>query len=200
VARLTRRLRRGTAAKAGPRRRTAVLVDLEPNHDRRIVAVWFVRRSATQGFQSTHPLLRPRPTQFDIACLDRALLARSGCLSVGDVATQGTSSSRHKSSLQSQWLQILRFGVTTIPAYRHTTTRARESPYPDANQCAGVPSERTTGSSNLAYIQHPMKPSPNRKSRSGAFLEAGGPAEKTSRLTNIRPTSERYSRSGWYCK
>jgi hypothetical protein len=68
--RLTRRLRRGTCREGRSRgRRTAVLVDLEPNHDRQNYG-GLVRAQVgpPQGFQSTPPLLRPRPTQFDIAC------------------------------------------------------------------------------------------------------------------------------------
>jgi hypothetical protein len=58
--RLTRRLRRGTCREGRSRgRRTAVLVDLEPNHDRQNYG-GLVRAQVgpPQGFLSTHPVAK----------------------------------------------------------------------------------------------------------------------------------------------
>jgi hypothetical protein len=72
VARLMRRLRRGTCREGRPRgRRTAVLVDLEPNHDRQNCG-GLVRAQVgpPQGFQSTHPVAQ---AEADAVRLDKKM-------------------------------------------------------------------------------------------------------------------------------
>src|ERR1039457_6664070 len=60
VTRLTRHLRRGTCFRGRSRgRRTAVLVDLEPNHDRQnCCGLVRAQVGPPQGFLSTHPVAK----------------------------------------------------------------------------------------------------------------------------------------------